>query len=265
MRRVVVTGMGMVTPLGSGVETTWSRLLAGESGAVRITDSRSPTCPARSPAAFRAATARTAPSIPTSRWSRRSSARSTTSSSSRWRRPTRRIADSGWEPETEDDRYATGVLIGSGIGGIGGIVEAGITLHERGPRRISPFFIPGPADQPRLRLRLDQARPEGAEPRGRHRLLDRRACDRRRVAADRARRRRRDGGRRHRIAGRAASRSPASPPAARSRRISTTGPRRPRAPTTRTATASSWARAPAPSCSRSSSTPRRAARRSMAR
>jgi 3-oxoacyl-[acyl-carrier-protein] synthase II len=53
------------------------------------------------------------------------------------------LADAGWAPEAEEDRCATGVLIGSGIGGIEGIVEAGITLKERGPRRISPFFIPG--------------------------------------------------------------------------------------------------------------------------
>jgi 3-oxoacyl-[acyl-carrier-protein] synthase II len=53
------------------------------------------------------------------------------------------LADSGWTPGTEEERCATGVLIGSGIGGIEGIVEAGITLHEKGPRRISPFFIPG--------------------------------------------------------------------------------------------------------------------------
>ncbi|MCO0638260.1 beta-ketoacyl-ACP synthase II, partial [Lutimaribacter sp. EGI FJ00014] len=53
------------------------------------------------------------------------------------------LADSGWEPKTEDDRYATGVLIGSGIGGIEGIAENALILHDRGPRRISPFFIPG--------------------------------------------------------------------------------------------------------------------------
>jgi 3-oxoacyl-[acyl-carrier-protein] synthase II len=53
------------------------------------------------------------------------------------------IADSGWRPDSDRDREATGVLIGSGIGGIDGIVQAGITLHEKGPRRISPFFIPG--------------------------------------------------------------------------------------------------------------------------
>ena len=144
MRRVVVTGMGMVTPLGSGVETTWSRLLAGESGArAHRPTSRSPTCLAdRLPHPARRRLERHLQSRP-ARWSRRSSARSTTSSSSPWRAADEALADSGWQPESEEDRYATGVLIGSGIGGIGGIVEAGITLHEKGPRRISPFFIPG--------------------------------------------------------------------------------------------------------------------------
>lgn len=53
------------------------------------------------------------------------------------------LADAGWHPETDEDQVATGVLIGSGIGGIEGIVEAGYTLRDKGPRRISPFFIPG--------------------------------------------------------------------------------------------------------------------------
>jgi len=53
------------------------------------------------------------------------------------------LADAGWHPTDEEDRIATGVLIGSGIGGIGGIYDASVTLHEKGPRRISPFFIPG--------------------------------------------------------------------------------------------------------------------------
>jgi 3-oxoacyl-[acyl-carrier-protein] synthase II len=53
------------------------------------------------------------------------------------------VEDSGWKPETEEDREATGVLIGSGIGGLNGIAEAAVILHERGPRKISPFFITG--------------------------------------------------------------------------------------------------------------------------
>ena len=143
MRRVVVTGIGMVTPLGSGVETTWTRLLAGESGAVRVTDFQVDDLPSQ-----------IACRIP------RGDGSDGTFNPDRSMEPKEQrkvddfivfamaaadeaIADSGWEPATEDERCATGVLIGSGIGGIGGIVEAGITLKERGPRRISPFFIPG--------------------------------------------------------------------------------------------------------------------------
>jgi 3-oxoacyl-[acyl-carrier-protein] synthase II len=143
MRRVVVTGMGMVTPLGSGVETTWSRLLAGQSGAVRVSDFDVADLPSQ-----------IACRIP------RGDGSDGTFNPDRSMEPKEQrkvddfiifamaaadeaIADSGWTPETEDERCTTGVLIGSGIGGITGIVEAGITLKERGPRRISPFFIPG--------------------------------------------------------------------------------------------------------------------------
>ncbi|MDQ3561230.1 MAG: beta-ketoacyl-ACP synthase II [Pseudomonadota bacterium] len=143
MRRVVVTGMGMVTPLGSGVGTTWSRLLAGKSGAVRVDDFDVSDLPSQ-----------IACRIP------RGDGSDGTFNPDRSMEPKEQrkvddfiifamaaadeaIADSGWAPRTEDERAATGVLIGSGIGGIEGIVEAGITLKEKGPRRISPFFIPG--------------------------------------------------------------------------------------------------------------------------
>ena len=56
---------------------------------------------------------------------------------------TQALADAGWAPKTDEEQIATGVLIGSGIGGLGGIYDASITLRDRGPRRISPFFIPG--------------------------------------------------------------------------------------------------------------------------
>ena len=143
MRRVVVTGMGMVTPLGSGVQTTWSRLLAGESGAVRVTDFEVSDLPSQ-----------IACRIP------RGDGSNGTFNPDRSMEPKEQrkvddfiiyamaaadeaLADSGWKPERDEDQYQTGVLIGSGIGGITGIVEAGITLKEKGPRRISPFFIPG--------------------------------------------------------------------------------------------------------------------------
>jgi 3-oxoacyl-[acyl-carrier-protein] synthase II len=143
MRRVVVTGVGMVTPLGSGVETTWANLLAGKSGAVRVSEFEVSDLPCQ-----------IACRIP------RGDGSDGTFNPDRAMEPKEQrkvddfiiyavaaadeaLAHSGWKPETEEDRCATGVLIGSGIGGIEGIVEAGITLHERGPRRISPFFIPG--------------------------------------------------------------------------------------------------------------------------
>ena len=107
-------------------------------------------------------------------------------------------------------------LIGSGIGGIAGIAETALVLHERGPRRVSPFFIPGRL----INLASGQVRSamaEGAEPFGRHRLLDRRARHRRCRPPDHARRCRCHGRRRHRIADLAAFRSPALPPAGRCR------------------------------------------------
>jgi 3-oxoacyl-[acyl-carrier-protein] synthase II len=143
MRRVVITGLGMVTPLGCGVEVTWRKLLDGVSGASAI-------------AAFDVSdlACRIACSIP------RGDGSDGTFNPDDWMEPkeqrkvdpfivyamaaaTQAIRDSGWTPTTYEEQTTTGVLIGSGIGGIGGIYDASITLFERGPRRISPFFIPG--------------------------------------------------------------------------------------------------------------------------
>ena len=169
-----------------------------QAGSIR---SKSPTLPARSPARSRAATVPTAPTIPINGWSRRSSARSTTSSSSPCARRGRRSTTPAGSRQTPDEQNATGVLIGSGIGGIEGIADTAITAEGEGSAPGLAVLHPGPHHQSRVRLRLDRARPEGPEPRGRHRLLDRRACDRRCRPPDRARRRRRDGRRRRRIAG----------------------------------------------------------------
>ncbi len=143
MRRVVVTGLGMVSPLGCGAEISWKRLLAGKSGGVRITDF--PVDDLASQIACR---------VP------RGPAGEGVFDPDDWMEPkeqrkvddfivyamaaaTQALDDADWHPESYDDQCATGVLIGSGIGGIGGIYDASITLFERGPRRISPFFIPG--------------------------------------------------------------------------------------------------------------------------
>ena len=142
MRRVVVTGLGMVTPLACGVEETWSRLLDGQSGAGPITR-------------FDASHLQTtyACEIPVGDGS------NGTFNPDDWmdakdRRKvddfilygitaaTIAVNDSGWVPETEDDKCRTGVMIGSGIGGLSAIADTAILLKERGPRRVSPFFIP---------------------------------------------------------------------------------------------------------------------------
>jgi 3-oxoacyl-[acyl-carrier-protein] synthase II len=143
MRRVVVTGLGMVTPLGCGVEANWARVLASESGATRISDFDVDDLACQ-----------IAGRIP------RGDGTGGTFNADRWMEPkeqrkvdefivfalaaaTQALEDAGWHPKSEADQCATGVLVGSGIGGIGGIYEASITLKERGARRVSPFFIPG--------------------------------------------------------------------------------------------------------------------------
>ena len=200
MRRVVVTGLGMVTPLGCGVEATWQRLLAGESGARRIEKFEVADLPAK-----------IACQIP------RGDGSNGTYNPDQWMEPKEQrkvdefivyamcaarqaLDDSGWKPTSHEDQIATGVMIGSGIGGIEGIAETAITLKERGPRRVSPFFIPGRL----INLASGYVSIEFGLKGPNHavvdRLLDRRACDRRCGAADRARRCRRDGRRRDRIA-----------------------------------------------------------------
>ncbi|WOJ89914.1 beta-ketoacyl-ACP synthase II [Methylocapsa polymorpha] len=143
MRRVVVTGLGMVSPLANGVEPTWSRLLAGQSGARRIEgfDTSDLACKIAMP-------------VP------RGNGADGTFSPDDWMEPkeqrkvddfilyalaaaTQALADADWKPVTREDQVRTGVLIGSGIGGLTGIAETAIILKEKGPRRVSPFFIPG--------------------------------------------------------------------------------------------------------------------------
>ena len=142
MRRVVVTGLGMVTPLACGVEATWRRLLAGESGVGRVEnfDVSDIACQiaaqiplGASPDAFN----------PDDWMDPKEQRRVDDFIVYAMAAATQALRDADWEPETYDEEIETGVLIGSGIGGLTGIYEASIVLHEKGPRRISPFFIPG--------------------------------------------------------------------------------------------------------------------------
>ena len=143
MRRVVVTGLGMVTPLGCGVEHTWQRLIAGQSGVTHVTRFEVSDLPAR-----------IAGQVP------RGDGSGGTYNPDQWMEPKEQrkvdefivfamcaakqaLDDAGWKPQAYEDQIVTGVLMGAGIGGAGGIADTGVLLKERGPRRVSPFFVPG--------------------------------------------------------------------------------------------------------------------------
>jgi len=143
MRRVVVTGIGLVTPLGGNVEDTWSALIAGRSGLGPITrfDASGLAC-------------RIAAEV------KRGDGTNGTFNPDDWMDPkeqrrfddfiiyavaaaTQAIEDAGWKPESYEDQCRTGVLVGSGIGGLDKIEQTALLIRDKGPRRVSPFFIPG--------------------------------------------------------------------------------------------------------------------------
>ena len=143
MRRVVVTGLGMVTPLGCGVEEPWSNVLAGKRGAVRISDLEVEDLACKIAARIPGGDG-TAGTYDPDQWMDPKEQRKVDEFITFAMAAAKQaLDDANWHPESEDDQFSTGVLIGSGIGGIGGIYDASITLKERGPRRVSPFFIPG--------------------------------------------------------------------------------------------------------------------------
>lgn len=143
MRRVVVTGLGALTPLAKGVEASWRKIIAGDSGVSRVTefDVSDLVC-------------QVAAQVPRGDGSDDSFNPDDVMSAKEQRKvddfvlyaiaaADEALADAGWKPTKHKDQIATGVLIGSGIGGLQGIAEANDVLREKGPRRISPFFIPG--------------------------------------------------------------------------------------------------------------------------
>jgi 3-oxoacyl-[acyl-carrier-protein] synthase II len=142
MRRVVVTGMGLVTPLGIGLERNWSRLTESESGIRAIQSFEVSDLPSK-----------IAGQVP------RGDTASGLFNADDWVAPkdqrkmdgfiifalaaaAQAVEDAGWLPNSEEACERTGVMIGSGIGGLPGITEGAVTVHERGPRRLTPFFIP---------------------------------------------------------------------------------------------------------------------------
>lgn len=141
MRRVVVTGLGLVTPLGCGVDATWNALIASKSGLGRITRFDTSDLPCKVAGEVPYGTGEGEFNIDD------------------WIAPKEQkkmdifihyaltaaiqaVEDSGWKPETEEDQYRSGVMIGSGIGGLPAIEEVAMTIKEKGVRRVSPFFIP---------------------------------------------------------------------------------------------------------------------------
>jgi 3-oxoacyl-[acyl-carrier-protein] synthase II len=143
LRRVVITGLGLVTPLGCGVEPSWSRLIAGQSGARRIEefDVSDLSCQigcfvprgATSDGLFNA-----------DDWMEPKEQRKVDNFIIyAMSAATQALKDAGWKADTQEKQERTGVLIGSGIGGLSGIAETSLLLKEKGPRRVSPFFIPG--------------------------------------------------------------------------------------------------------------------------
>ncbi len=142
MRRVVVTGLGMVTPLACGVEDTWARLIAGGSGAAAITRFDTSNV-----------VTQYACEVP------RGDGSNGTFNPDDWMEPkdqrkvddfilygvaaaVQAVRDAGWVPPDEDARCRTGVMMGSGIGGLSAIADTAVLIKERGPKRVSPFFIP---------------------------------------------------------------------------------------------------------------------------
>jgi 3-oxoacyl-[acyl-carrier-protein] synthase II len=143
LRRVVVTGLGMVSPLGCGVDATWSNILAGKSGARRIDDFQVDDIACQ--IAHRVPLGDYADGkFNPDEWMEVKDQRKVDPFIVYAMAAAQQaIEDAGVEPRTQEEQERTGTLIGSGIGGLGGIYEASVTLHEKGPRRISPFFIPG--------------------------------------------------------------------------------------------------------------------------
>lgn len=143
MRRVVITGLGMVSPLANGVEESWSRLLAGKSGAARVTsfevDDLACQIACQIPLGDGTEGTFNADLVMEPKEQRKVDPFIVYAVAA----ADEALKDADWAPQSEEDQVRTGVLIGSGIGGLEGIVEAGYTLRDKGPRRISPFFIPG--------------------------------------------------------------------------------------------------------------------------
>jgi 3-oxoacyl-[acyl-carrier-protein] synthase II len=142
MRRVVVTGMGLVTPLGVGTEYVWKRIINGESGISGIQSFDVSDLPCKIAGEVPLGDKASGKFNPDDYVIPKDQRKMGRFIHFAMGAATQAVEDADWKPTDEYERERTGVLIGSGIGGLEGIYDAAITLHERGPRRVSPFFIP---------------------------------------------------------------------------------------------------------------------------
>ncbi|WP_343559671.1 beta-ketoacyl-ACP synthase II [Kiloniella sp. b19] len=141
MRRVVITGVGMVSPLGSGVDHVWSRLINGETGIGRIEGFEAEDLPCKIggeiPVGEEAGQFNPDAYLPAKERRKMDPFIVYGCAAAQ-----QAVEDAGWQPTGEEDLFRTGVMIGSGIGGLQTIADGMVTVGERGPRRLSPFFIP---------------------------------------------------------------------------------------------------------------------------
>ena len=144
MRRVVITGIGSVNPLGETIEKSWQRLLAGESGAGPMTGFDVSDLPCQIACHIDRQSEEDGEGFnPDLYVAPKEQKRMDDFIVYAMAASDMALADSGYTPETEEQQFRTGVMIGAGIGGLEGIADGALTVHERGPRRLSPFFIPG--------------------------------------------------------------------------------------------------------------------------
>ncbi len=149
MRRVVITGMGLVTPLANGREASWERLIAGQSGLKKVDlfETGDLACKIGGQVPWvtgRGGGSKEDPASfdPDKTMSAKEQRRVDEFILYAMAAADEAIADAGWKPESYEDKVRTGVMIGSGIGGLKAIADTAVELHEKGPRKVSPFFIP---------------------------------------------------------------------------------------------------------------------------
>ena len=143
MRRVVVTGIGLVTPLAGNAEESWSRLIAGQSAGGNITRFNASDMACKVACEVKRGDGTNGTFNPDDWMDAKDQRRYDEFIILAMGAAAQAVNDSGWQPKTDDEQYRSGVRIGSGIGGLPMIQDTTLLLQEKGPRRVSPFFIPG--------------------------------------------------------------------------------------------------------------------------